>query len=135
MTQRLAQTVSPVAPENTRASLYRYMLPPCAPPPSPSDTIDRIFQGLAHSGLYRGALLPVLATDMPLREALAKMGSLAAGILPSSTRKITQCKVRGHGGREGGTGGRFGGWRSLRGGQALVRDLGAEVWAGEGYIL
>ncbi|KAG2499811.1 hypothetical protein HYH03_002105 [Edaphochlamys debaryana] len=56
------------------------------------DTIDRIFAGLMQSGLYKGSLLPVLSTDMPLREALARLGSLDAAILPSSQRKITQCK-------------------------------------------
>ncbi|GIL65714.1 hypothetical protein Vafri_19393 [Volvox africanus] len=56
------------------------------------DTIDRIFAGLVNSGLYKGSLLPVLSTDMPLREALAKIGSLDSAVLPSSTRKITQCK-------------------------------------------
>ncbi|KXZ55429.1 hypothetical protein GPECTOR_3g8 [Gonium pectorale] len=56
------------------------------------DTIDRIFSGLLGSGLYQGTPLPVLTTDLPLREALNKMSSMEAAILPSSTRKITQCK-------------------------------------------
>lgn len=57
------------------------------------DSVDRIFGGLMRSGLYRGSLLPVLSTDLPIREALARIGSLGAAILPSSTRKISQCKV------------------------------------------
>ncbi|KXZ55418.1 hypothetical protein GPECTOR_3g7 [Gonium pectorale] len=56
------------------------------------DTIDRIFTGLMGSGLYKGSPLPVLTTDLPLREALNKMNTIQALILPSSTRKITQCK-------------------------------------------
>lgn len=60
---------------------------------SHSDTVDRIFAGLASSGLYKGSLLPVLTTDMPLREALARLGRLDSAILPSSLRKIAQCKV------------------------------------------
>ncbi len=59
--------------------------------------MDRIFAGLASSGLYKGSLLPVLTTDMPLREALARLGRLDSAILPSSLRKIAQCKVRGQG--------------------------------------
>ncbi|GLC39613.1 hypothetical protein PLESTB_001956600 [Pleodorina starrii] len=57
------------------------------------DTINRIFAGLVSNGLYRGSLLPVLSTDMPLREALAKMNSMNSAVLPTSTRKITQCKL------------------------------------------
>ncbi|KAG2432638.1 hypothetical protein HXX76_008978 [Chlamydomonas incerta] len=56
------------------------------------DTIDRIFAGLSSSGLYKGSLLPVLTTDMPLRDAIKKLDNLDAAILPSSTRKISQCK-------------------------------------------
>ncbi|EFJ49262.1 phosphate acetyltransferase [Volvox carteri f. nagariensis] len=55
-------------------------------------TVDTIFAGLAHSGLYQGTLLPVLSTDRPLREALAIMDRLDAAILPDSTRKVERSK-------------------------------------------
>ncbi|PNH06000.1 Phosphate acetyltransferase, partial [Tetrabaena socialis] len=57
------------------------------------DAIDKIFSGLAGGGLYKGALLPVLLTELPIKEALLAISRMDAAILPSSTRKITQCKV------------------------------------------
>ncbi|KAG2494209.1 hypothetical protein HYH03_007567 [Edaphochlamys debaryana] len=55
--------------------------------------IDSIFAGLGQSSMYKGTLLPVLSVDRPLREALAALGRLDASILPTSGRKITQCKA------------------------------------------
>ncbi|KXZ42484.1 hypothetical protein GPECTOR_142g705 [Gonium pectorale] len=57
-------------------------------------TVDTIFAGLGQSGLYKGALLPVLSTELPLREALVAMGHLDGSVLPSSTQKIARCKVQ-----------------------------------------
>eukprot|EP00198_Chlamydomonas_reinhardtii_P002451 XP_001691787.1 phosphate acetyltransferase [Chlamydomonas reinhardtii] len=51
--------------------------------------------GSAQGSLYRGALLPVLSTDKHLAEALAVIGRMDASILPTSIRKVTQCKVAG----------------------------------------
>ena len=56
--------------------------------------MGRIFEGVAQGGLYRGALLPVLATDQPLAACLAHLSRLDPGILPSSSRKIAHSKVR-----------------------------------------
>ncbi|PNW69941.1 hypothetical protein CHLRE_17g699000v5 [Chlamydomonas reinhardtii] len=49
--------------------------------------------GSAQGSLYRGALLPVLSTDKHLAEALAVIGRMDASILPTSIRKVTQCKM------------------------------------------
>ncbi|GLC50353.1 hypothetical protein PLESTB_000369800 [Pleodorina starrii] len=57
-------------------------------------TVDSIFGGLERSGLYRGTLLPVLATDRPLREALSVIDRLdAAAIQPDSARKMERSKL------------------------------------------
>ncbi|KAG2450893.1 hypothetical protein HYH02_004725 [Chlamydomonas schloesseri] len=49
--------------------------------------------GSAQGSLYRGAVLPVLSTELQLAEALAVIGRMDAAILPTSIRKVTQCKM------------------------------------------
>ena len=54
------------------------------------DTVARIFEGLESSSL---PLLPVLPVDKPLFETMTLLAGTKASILPSSERKIQQCKM------------------------------------------
>ena len=54
------------------------------------DTVARIFEGLESSSL---PLLPVLHVDKPLFETMTLLAGTKASILPSSERKIQQCKM------------------------------------------
>lgn len=67
---------------------YLHACAPCR------EATGNIFQGLSRSGMYRGSLLPVLAVDMPLYDVVSKLSRMSPTILPSSTAKILQCKVR-----------------------------------------
>jgi len=58
-------------------------------------TVQRIFEGLARGGMYRGALLPVLAVGAPVYDVARALGEMTGQILPSSARKIGQCQLSG----------------------------------------
>ena len=54
------------------------------------DTVSRIFEGLENSTL---PLMPVLSVDKPLFETMTLLAGTKASILPTSHRKIQQCKM------------------------------------------
>lgn len=49
--------------------------------------------GIKKGGLYKGFLFPVLAVDKPMLEVLRALDGLKGNILPTSTRKIQECKM------------------------------------------
>jgi BioD-like phosphotransacetylase family protein len=54
--------------------------------------MTRIFDGIAKG--YQGSLVPVLSTELSLFDAVRKLDHLQGAVLPTSTRKISHCKVR-----------------------------------------
>lgn len=51
----------------------------------------RMFEGLSKG--YQGSLVPVLSTELSLFDAVRKLDHLQGSVLPTSTRKISHCKV------------------------------------------
>lgn len=54
-----------------------------------------MFEGLAKG--YQGSLLPILSTNLTMYDAVRRLDHLTGAVLPTSTRKIQHCKVRGRG--------------------------------------
>jgi BioD-like phosphotransacetylase family protein len=54
--------------------------------------VQRIFEGVARGGMYRGALLPVLATGAPVFDVVRALGEMGGQITPASATKIRQCR-------------------------------------------
>jgi len=54
--------------------------------------VQRIFEGVARGGMYRGALLPVLATGAPVFDVVRALGEMGGQITPTSATKIRQCR-------------------------------------------
>jgi hypothetical protein len=52
----------------------------------------RTFDGLARG--YKGSLVPVLSTEQSLFDTVRKLDHLQGSVLPTSSRKISHCKVR-----------------------------------------
>jgi hypothetical protein len=52
----------------------------------------RMFDGLSKG--YQGSLVPVLSTEMSLFDTVRKLDHLQGSVLPTSSRKISHCKVR-----------------------------------------
>lgn len=55
-------------------------------------TVQRVFEGVARGGMYRGALLPVLAVGAPIFDVVRALGDMGGQIMPTSARKIGQCR-------------------------------------------
>jgi hypothetical protein len=55
--------------------------------------LTRTFDGLSKG--YKGSLVPVLSTEMSLFDAVRKLDHLQGSVLPTSSRKISHCKVGG----------------------------------------
>jgi hypothetical protein len=53
--------------------------------------LTRTFDGLSKG--YKGSLVPVLSTEMSLFDAVRKLDHLQGSVLPTSSRKISHCKV------------------------------------------
>jgi hypothetical protein len=51
----------------------------------------RTFDGLARG--YKGSLVPVLSTELSLFDTVRKLDHLQGSVLPTSSRKISHCKV------------------------------------------
>lgn len=56
-----------------------------------SAIMTRMFEGLAKG--YQGSLVPVLSTELSLFDAVRKLDHLQGSVLPTSSRKISHCKV------------------------------------------
>lgn len=54
--------------------------------------LTRTFDGLSKG--YKGSLVPVLSTENSLFDAVRKLDHLQGSVLPTSSRKISHCKVR-----------------------------------------
>lgn len=54
--------------------------------------LTRTFEGLSKG--YKGSLVPVLSTEYSLFDAVRKLDHLQGSVLPTSSRKISHCKVR-----------------------------------------
>lgn len=55
-------------------------------------TVQRVFEGVARGGMYKGALLPVLAVGAPVFDVVRALGEMGGQIMPTSVRKIGQCR-------------------------------------------
>lgn len=53
--------------------------------------LTRTFDGLSKG--YKGSLVPVLSTENSLFDAVRKLDHLQGSVLPTSSRKISHCKV------------------------------------------
>lgn len=71
-----------------------------------SAIMPRMFEGLSKG--YQGSLVPVMSTEQSLYDTVRKLDHLQGSVLPSSSRKISHCKV---------------GMRSMLGGLARLQHL------------
>ncbi|GBF96450.1 ferredoxin-dependent glutamate synthase [Raphidocelis subcapitata] len=57
------------------------------------DLAQDYFDGIKRSGLYKGFIFPVLAVNKPMVDVLRTLDGMRGAILPSSARKIQECKM------------------------------------------
>lgn len=91
--RRLCQAVGSTPPQHGAAQpctrVYRHNH--CAALLSCSAFMARMFEGLSKG--YHGSLVPVLSTEMSIFDTVRKLDHLQGSVLPSSSRKISHCKV------------------------------------------
>jgi hypothetical protein len=54
---------------------------------------ERIFDGIRANSLFKGSLLPVMITNTSMVDVVRAIDHLHGTILPTSNRKIAECKV------------------------------------------